>query len=131
MLQRKNQLLLRFLRIRAVVNGRFIFPLEGKKPLTIPLAENEPRLVITDGFHITRPLKLVYRDLNVFCFEVDCVVSNRSLVAGAGAMLLAFLAGLLTGFLLFKIISFLPVVYLLLYYYLNRRDFIRLRPVTN
>jgi hypothetical protein len=33
--------------------------------------------------------------------------------------------------LVLKVFSFLPIIYLLLFYYLNRREFIRLTPVVN
>lgn len=131
MLQRKNQALLSFLKIRAVVNGRDIYPLLSTKPVVIPVEQNNPRIVITDGFHITRPLKLVYKEMNIYCFQVTCIISDWHLAVGFTALALSYLAGIYTGFLGLKILSFLPIVYLLLFYYLNRQDFLRLRPVVN
>jgi hypothetical protein len=130
-LQRKNQVLLSFLKIRAVVNGREIYPLADSKPVVIPVQENNPRIVITDGYHITKPLKLVYNDLHIYCFNVVCAISDWQLYTGMALLAVLYLSGFYTGILLMKVLSFLPIVYLLLFYYLNRREFIRLVPVTN
>lgn len=98
--------------------------------MVIPVYENNPRIVITDGYHITTPLKLVYKDYPVCCFKVACAVSDLQLYSGAGVLTTAYLGGFYTGILLLKILSFLPVLYLLAFYYLNRKEFLRLEPVT-
>lgn len=131
MLQRKNQVLLSFLKVRAIVNGKEIYPLTDSKPVGIPVQVNNPRLVITDGYHISRPLKLVYKDLNTYCFYVVCAVSDGQLLGGFIGLAGMYLSGFFTGLLILKILSFLPLVYLLLFYYLNRKNFFRLIPVVN
>ena len=125
-MQRKNQVLLSFLKIRAVVNGREIYPLNNTKPVVIPVGANNPRIVITDGYHITAPLKLVYKELPVYCFKVACAISDQQLLIG-----FLLLSGFYTGLLILKVFSFIPLFYLLTFYYLNRREFFRLIPVTN
>ena len=42
-----------------------------------------------------------------------------------------YLSGLYTGLLVLKFLSFMPLIYLLLFYYLDRKGFIRLMPVVN
>lgn len=123
--------MLSFLKIKAIVNGREIYPLLNTKPVVIPVPENNPRLVITDGYHITKPLKLVYKDLPTYCFKVACAISDRQLLAGFIVLAILYLAGLQTGLLVLKVCSFIPVIYLLFFYYLNRKEFIRLIPVVN
>ncbi len=130
-LQRRNQILLSFLKIRAVVNGKEIYPLLNTKPVVIPVYENNPRIVVTDGFHITRPLKLVYQDLHIYCFKISCVVTDLQLFIGFGVLAALYLSGMVTGILTLKIFSFMPLIYLLAFYYLNRKEFIRLVPVLN
>lgn len=130
-MQRKNQLLLSFLKIRAVVNGRQIYPLPDSRPVLIGVEENNPRIVITDGYHITKPLKLVYRDVHTYCFQVACAVSDKELAIGFALLAILYLGGLYSGLLILKVFSFLPLVYLLMFYYLNRRDFLKLVPVGN
>jgi hypothetical protein len=123
--------LLRFLKIRAIVNGKAIYPLTDTKPVVIEVPDNNPRIVITDGYHFTKPLKLVYKELNVYCFNVVCAISDRQLLLGFLVLILFFLTGIITGQLIFKVFSFIPIIYLLFFYYLNREDFIQLKPVIN
>jgi hypothetical protein len=97
----------------------------------IPVVQNNPRIVITDGYHITKPLKLVYKDIPIYCFRVDCAITNTQVIIGLIFVTAFFIAGFITGFLLFKVLSFMPIIYLVFYYYLNRKEFIRLVPVMN
>lgn len=113
------------------MNGREIYPLTNTKPVVIPVDANHPRIVITDGYHITAPLKLVYKELPVYCFKVACAISDQQLLGGFLVLVLLYLSGFYTGILALKVFSFLPVIYLLTFYYLNRKEFIRLIPVTN
>lgn len=124
-------MLLSFLKIRAVVNGKHIYPLLSSKPVVIPVTENNPRLVVTDGFHITKPLKLVYKDLPVYCFKVTCTINDLQLYIGFGVLAALYLSGMFTGIIVLKVFSFLPLIYLLAFYYLNRKDFLKLVPVLN
>lgn len=124
-------MLLSFLKIRAVVNGKDIYPLLNTKPVVIPVYENNPRIVVTDGYHITKPLKLIYKDLHTYCFKVTCAISDLQLYIGFGVLAALYLSGMLTNLAPLKVFSFLPLVYLLAFYYLNRKEFIRLVPVLN
>jgi hypothetical protein len=126
-LTRKNQILLSFLRIRAVVNGKEIYPLNNSKPVVIHVKENNPKVVITDGYHFTRPLKLVYNQPGAYYFKVICMVSDAQLIGGFAMLAICYLTGFLTGILFFKIVSFLPVIWLLMFYYMNRKDFLQLK----
>lgn len=130
-LKRKDQILLSFLKIKAVVNGKEIYPLINSKPVVIPVEANNPKIVITDGFHITRPLKLIYNDLPVYCFNVECAVGDYQLMGGFLILVILYLTGFYSGLLLLKVVSFLPIVLLLFIYYSNRKDFLRLIPVLN
>ena len=122
-------MLLSFLKIRAVVNGKEIYPLLNTKPVVIPVRENNPKIVVTDGYHITKPLKLVYNDLHIYCFKVSCAISDRQLLVGFLVLCILYLTGMFTGIGPIKVISFLPLIYLITFYYLNRKDFIKLVPV--
>lgn len=113
------------------MNGKEIYPLLTTKPVVIPVAENNPRIVVTDGYHFTTPLKLVYKDLPTYCFNVVCAISDWQLAAGFLLLSVFYLSGIYTGILVLKVFSFMPVIYLLFFYYLNRKEFIRLIPVLN
>jgi hypothetical protein len=130
-LQRKNQVLLSFLKIRAIVNGREIYSLQNSKPVVIPVTANNPKIVITDGYHITKPLKLVYKDLHTYCFNVSCAINDIQLLIGFFLLAGMYLGGMYTDMLILKVFSFFPLIYLLVFYYLNRKDFIKLVPVVS
>jgi hypothetical protein len=123
--------MLSFLKLRAIVNGRDIYPLANTKPVVITVEQNHPRVVITDGYHYTQPLKLVYNELPLYCFKVVCAVNDMQLLGGSIFLSFFYLAGLFSGMLILKVCSFLPLLYLLMFYYLNRKDFIKLIPVLN
>jgi len=112
-----------------VVNGRVIYPLPDSRPVIIPVEENNPRVVITDGFHITRPVKLVFESNGTCFFRVVCALGDVQLLAGFILLAGMYLGGFLTGIFMLKVFSFLPLVYLVLFYYLNRKDFLKLVPV--
>ena len=85
--------------------------------------------MVTDGYHISKPLELVYHHIHTYYFHVDCAISNIQLFYGAFLLLLCAALGLFTGSLFFQLMSFLPIVYLLYIYYVNRSDFIQLHPM--
>ncbi|MBP8115564.1 MAG: hypothetical protein KAY50_09420 [Chitinophagaceae bacterium] len=120
-----------FLKIRAIVNGKEIYPLLNTKPVLIPIQQNNPRLVITDGYHITKSMKISYQEVDTCCFfEIKCAISDGQLILGFIVLAAFYLSGYLTGILILKILSFLPMIYLLAFYYLSRKDFIRMVPVS-
>ena len=112
-----------------MVNGKEIYPLANTRPVVIPVYDNNPRIVVTDGYHITKPLKLIYKDLHTYCFKVGCAISDLQLFIGFFVLTVLYLSGIYTGLLALKVFSFFPLIYLLAFYYLNRKDFIRLIPV--
>jgi len=122
-------MLLSFLKIRAIVNGREIYPLPANKPLVIDVNENNPKVVITDGYHHTRPVELVYHHLHTYYFHVTCAIGDFQMVFGLLFIFLFYLLALGTGFLAFKLICFFPVLYFLYIYYINRNEFIQLKAV--
>ena len=121
--------MLSFLKLRAIVNGKEIYPLTNTKPIVIPVDENNPRVVITDGYHFTKPLKLVYKELPVYCFKVVCAINDLQLLIGTLLLAGLYIGGLYSGMLIMKVFSFIPLIYLLMFYYMNRKDFIKLVPV--
>ena len=113
------------------MNGKDIYPLLNTKPVVIPVPENNPKIVVTDGYHITKPLKLVYKDLHIYCFKVTCAISDQQLLLGSLVLAILYLTGMFTGITPIRVFSFLPLIYLVMFYYLNRKDFIKLVPVLN
>lgn len=68
------------------------------RPIVIPVQENNPRIVITDGYHYTVPLKLIFDDLNTYCFKVCCAINDWQLSGGFIFLAITYMAGLLPGY---------------------------------
>ncbi len=120
--------MLSFLKLRVVVNNKQIYPLTGYEPVVIYLQQNDARILVTDGFHFSRTLRLHYPKKDTFFrLKVVCAIEDRELLAGSIFLVLAYLLGFYTDLLLLKLLSFAPIVYFLFSYYINRRDFIRIR----
>jgi hypothetical protein len=126
---RKNQVLLSFLKIRVVINGKEIYPLSHSEPVKITVTENNPKVVVTDGYHFTKPMELVYHHLNTYYFKVICVIDDVQLIAGILLFVVLYLIGFYTGAFILKLVSFAPIVYFLFFYYINRKDFLEITPV--
>lgn len=122
-------MLLSFLKIRVVINGKDIYPLVDSRPIVIDVPDNNPKVVITDGYHHTTPVELVFHHLNTYYFHVICTIDDVQMFFGFVFILLFFLLGIGTGFIFFKLISFIPLLYFLYVFYINRKEFIQLKAV--
>ena len=125
---RQNQVLLSFLKIRVVINGREIYPLSTTEPVEITVDRNNPKVVVTDGYHFTKPVELVYHHLDTYHFKVICAIDDIELIAGSVLLIVLYLLGFYTGTFILKLLSFLPIVYFLVCYYINRKEFIQITP---
>jgi hypothetical protein len=123
---RKNQVLLSFLDIRVVVNNNEIYPLLSTEPVVIPVEKDYPKIVVTDGFHFTRPLELTFKQPSYFNFDVVCAIDDLQLLAASLILVILYMLGFLTGFFILKLLSFAPIAWVLIYYYFNRKNFIRI-----
>lgn len=119
--------MLQFLKLRLVVNGMQIYPLRKNKPVRITMTTTPSRIVVTDGFHITQPLELPYRQRTGH-FDIVCAVNNDVLAGGFIFMLMFFMMGATAGVLALQVFSLLPVAYILFLYYIRRHEFIQIRP---
>ena len=127
MITLKKHVLLRFLKIRLIVNGRDIYPLMSNKKVIIPIEKNNPKIVVTDGYHITKPLELVFHHIHTYYFKVVCVIGDFQLGAGLALMLICGTIGVFTGFFFMKVLAFFPILYFLFLYYINRKEFLQIR----
>jgi hypothetical protein len=122
---RRNQVLLSFLDIRVVVNNKEIYPLANSEPVVIPVEKDYPKIVVTDGFHYTKPLELVFRQPAYFNLDVVCAIDDMQLLAASLILAILYMLGFITGFFILKLLSFTPILWVLIYYYFNRKNFIR------
>ena len=122
-------MLLSFFKVRVIINNREIYPLLNDQPVIIPVDINYPKIVVTDGFHYTKPLELVYEEPSYYRFNVTCAINDMQLLGGAFFVALFYLLGFLTGIFILKLVSFMPILLFLFFYYINRKEFIRISPV--
>jgi len=118
--------MLSFLKIRVVVDSTEIYPLLNDQPVVIPVNDDHPKVVVTDGFHFTKPLELIYNEPSYYNFQIACAINDLQLLGGFFLLIFFYLFGFLTDFFLLKVVSFAPIVYFLFLYYINRKEFIRI-----
>lgn len=104
-----------------------IYTLRKNSPVLVTMPTNPSRIVVTDGFHITQPMVLKYRQ-QISYFNIVCAVDNDVLVGGLIFMLMFFAMGASSGVLVLQLFSMLPVIYMLFLYYIRRKEFIQIRP---
>lgn len=123
----KNHILLWLLKVRLVVNGTTIYPLPRNKPVVVSIPSNPSKIVVTDGFHITRPLEVSCSHRHIYYFKIVCGIENDQLIIGSLIVFLIFMMGATSGLLFLQLLSILPVLYFLYLYYVKRKEFIRIK----
>ena len=108
------------------MNNKEIYPLNDTEPVIIEIKDNHPRIVITDGYHFTKPIDLTYKQPSYYRFKVVCAIDDLQLLGNFFMLALFYLLGFLTGVFILKLLSFLPIVYLLIAYYMDRNSFIQI-----
>lgn len=96
------------------------------KPIAIPTNKNS-KIVITDGYHFTEPLEVIFHHIHTYYFKVVCAIDDFQLWAGFSLLAITYLVGFFSGIFILKLISFFPILYFLFLYYINRKEFIQLR----
>jgi hypothetical protein len=122
-------LLLRFLKLRLVVNDMNIYSLRQNKPVVVHLPENPSKVVVTDGYHITPPVKIPHLKKERHYYIVACAIENDALIGCGICMLLLFSMGASSDTLVLEILSLFPIAYILYLYYINRKEFIKIRAI--
>jgi hypothetical protein len=123
---RKNQIMLSFLKIRVIVNSQDIYPLLTTEPVIISVEKDCPKIVVTDGFHFTKPVELVFKEPAYFNFNVICAINDLQLLTAGAVLVIFYLLGFFTDLFALKLFSFTPILWFLFFYYFNRKDFIRI-----
>ena len=128
MITRKRSLLLDLFNVRVVVDGSKIYQLDKDSSVIIGCSNSRPRIVVTNGFHHSPCFEVMYNQMQVYYFNVVCALDDNLLAAGSLLLILLYIAGLTSGIILLKVISFLPILYFLYVYYINRKEFIQIKP---
>lgn len=93
----------------------------------IEIRDSHSRIVVTDGFHFTKPIDLVYKQPSYYHFKVVCSIDDMQLLGNLFVLIVFYLLGFFTGVFVVKLLSFLPIVYLLFAYYIDRDSFIQVK----
>ena len=109
------------------MDSKQIYPLYNDQPVLIEVQDNRTKIVVSDGFHFTKPIEQNYSQPSFYYFKVVSPVNDLQLLGGAFVMIFFYLLGFVTGLLLIKLISFIPIFLLLAIYYFNRKSFIQLK----
>jgi hypothetical protein len=110
-----------------IVNNKEIYPLNNTEPVIIEVKDKHPRIVVTDGFHFTRPIDLTYKQPSYYHFKVVCSIDDLQLLGNAFVLIVFYLLGFFTDTFVLKLLSFLPILYLLFAYYIDRNSFIQIK----
>ncbi|HWJ89905.1 MAG TPA: hypothetical protein VNR87_02270 [Flavisolibacter sp.] len=111
-----------------MVNGHYIYSMVRNKPIVIDMPTNPSKVVVTDGFHITKPLELTYSPRYTHFYKIVCAIEDDQLLVGFVIIALLYAMGATSGMVLLQLLSLGPIFYFLFLYYINRREFIQLRP---
>lgn len=120
-------MLLRFLKLRLIVNGMYLYALAKNQPVIVNLPTNPSQVVVTDGFHITKPMKLTFLKQKTYYFNIVCAIGDDQLIVALVITILLYAMGATSGTVLLQLLSLAPIFYILFLYYINRKDFIQLR----
>lgn len=110
-----------------IVDNKEIYPLSNTEPVIIEVQDSHPRIVVTDGFHFTRPIDLTYKQPSYYHFKVVCSIDDLQLLGNAFVLIVFYLLGFFTDSFVLKLLSFLPILYLLFAYYIDRDSFIQIK----
>jgi len=92
----------------------------------ISVPGHHAKIVVTDGFHHSQPFEVHYSTKPLF-LKIECPIDDAQLIVGTVIFSLIYAAGLTSGVLFLKSLSFLPVFYFLYLYYINRKEFLRIQ----
>jgi hypothetical protein len=98
------------------------------KPVVVSIPTIPSQIVVTDGFHITRPLELNHSYARPHYFKIVCGIENDHLLVGSIIMGLIYMMGMTSGLIFLQLLSIVPVFYFLFLYYIKRREFIQIQP---
>lgn len=112
-----------------MVNGHIIYSLVRNKPVVIDMPTNPTKIVVSDGFHITRPVNVTYTRSYTRYYTIVCAIEDAQLYFGFAIILLLYAMGFTSGIIFLQVLSMVPIFYFLFLYYINRSEFIKIRQV--
>ena len=110
--------------MRIVVNDHDIYEFREKRPVIISCSGEVMKLVVTNGFHYSRVVKVKCKPGFHF-YEVESFIDNIQLLTGLVMTFLFFGIYIFTGAILFMIFANMPLLMMLFIFYIRRKDFIQ------
>lgn len=129
MLVLTDQLILHLRKVRIVVNGTDIYELERNKPSVIDIQGPLCSITITDGFHHSKIFPLSFEKTSLHKLKVSTILDNGRLVFILLLTFILFILAFLNEIWFVKLVSFVPVILFLFFYYIKRRSFFLLEAV--
>ena len=74
-------------------------------------------------------MELVFTVKPVRYFTIACAIEDAQLLFGFGITAVLYGMGFTSGIVFLQLLSIVPILYLLFIYYINRKEFIRIRQV--
>lgn len=115
---------MRLLPVRVVVNDRDIYPLKEKQPVAISVSSNPVKIMVTNGFHYSKPVLLNTYQQDKYALQADCLLDDLRLGYGFFLMFLLFGMYWITSMRIFQIAANLPILYMLYLVYFRKKDFL-------
>jgi hypothetical protein len=66
--------------VQVIVDNKQIYPLYNDQPVLIEVPDNHTKIVVSDGFHFTKPIELNYSQPSFYYFKVVSPVNHRSFI---------------------------------------------------
>ena len=98
-------MLLSILNVRVIVNNKEIYPLNNSETLIIEIQDNHPKVVVTDGYHFTKPIDLTYKQPSYYHFKVVCAIDDMQLLGNFFILMLFYLLGFFTDVFILKLLT--------------------------
>jgi hypothetical protein len=118
-----DQLILRLLKVRIVVDGKDIYYFEKGKPALLQLYHPNCSIIITDGFHYSKPFHINFQNKDHYRLRISSILDNGRLSFIIMLTAILFLLAFLNELSWIKFLSFIPVIVFLYFYYINRKNF--------
>jgi hypothetical protein len=112
------------LALRIVVNGNEIYECREQQPLVIKVGSTNTQFVVSNGFHVSRIVKVSDKPGPHF-YEVESCIDNIQLITGFLVSLLFFIIYILSWLHFFLLIANLPLLTMVYLLFVLRHKFIR------
>lgn len=110
-----------------MVNGKIIYPIQKGQTIIIKVPTKKAKVVVTDGYHISRPFDVVYKQMQVYYIKIVCRVDDDQVVLGFILLLLFYAGGITADLLYLKALSFMPVLWFLFVFYFKPQVFLQIK----